>query len=156
MITKNDCMSVLVGLEKENFNIDPYLKMLITSRDIPVEVLKVIEEQRGLEIIAFYEMLRKSYNNKKSPLYKNIITGNFEDENFAITTLACLLVQIILYNNKLADNGLFLKAARAEEISRVLNTFFISGDSELILKLLYAIRSDLIVLEHISGRRKAE
>ena len=74
MITKNDCLSILVKLEDSGVkNIDTYMRKLLVSREIPLEVLKFISENRGLEISKFYEMLRKNHNKKKSPLYTNIV-----------------------------------------------------------------------------------
>ena len=63
MITKNDCLSILVKLEDSGVkNIDTYMRKLLVSREIPLEVLKFISENRGLEISKFYEMLRKNHN----------------------------------------------------------------------------------------------
>lgn len=152
MITKSDCMSILVKMEDQGINIDAYMKKLIVSKDIPLEVLKFINESRGLEVGNFYEMLRKNHNKKKSPLYKNIVSDLTEIPEI-ITTLSCLLTQIILYSRKLNDNSEFLKEVRAEEVSRVLNGYFKSGNYSDCVTLLRLIKSDLLVLEYIAGRR---
>ena len=73
MITKNDCLTILVSLEDRGVNIDAPMKRLVTSSSIPMEVLKFILDNRGMEVANFYEMLRKKHNQKKSPLYHNIV-----------------------------------------------------------------------------------
>ena len=153
MITKNDCLTVLVSLEDRGINIDKQMKKLITSKDVPVEVLKFILDNRGVEVANFYEMLRKKHNQKKSPLYHNIVKEATDVEEI-ITTLACLLVQITLYSNKLTSNKeIFQREVRAEEITRVLNNYYSTGTLDQCLTLLKLLRADLTVLEYISGRR---
>jgi hypothetical protein len=153
MITKNDCLTILVSLEDSGINIDQQMKKLLTAKEIPLETLKFILDNRGIEVANFYEMLRKKHNQKKSPLYHNIVK-DITDPDEIITTLACLLVQITLYCKKLpANKELFQREVRAEEISRVLNTYYATGMLDSCLALMKLLKSDLLVLEHISGRR---
>lgn len=152
MITKNDCLSILVKLGDNGIAVDPYIKKLVVSKEPPLEVLRFIATNRGIEVANFYEMLRKSHNVKKSPLYTNIVKEISEIDE-VITTLSCLLTQIILYNKKLESKGNFLKEVRAEEISRVLNHYFKTEDATAAVSLLKLIKSDLLVLEYVAGRR---
>lgn len=153
MITKNDCLTILVSLEDRGVNIDQQMKKLLTAKEIPVEVLQFILTNRGIEVANFYEMLRKKHNQKKSPLYHNIVKDITDPEEI-ITTLACLLVQITLYGKKLSYNkDIFQREVRAEEISRVLNSYYATGTLDGCLALIRLIKADLLVLEHISGRR---
>lgn len=154
MITKNDCMSILLKLEDQGLNINNMMRKLVIAKETPLEVLQFIAQNRGMEAINFYEMLRVRYNKKKTPLYKNIIKNT--DESEITTILACLLTQIVLYSKKLDDKGLFLKEIRAEEISRVLHDYFETEDIEQCKKLLQLIRADLLVLEYLNGRRSLE
>jgi hypothetical protein len=155
MITKNDCLTILVALEDKGINIDKPMKKLVTSREVPIEVLKFILDNRGSEVANFYEMLRKKHNQKKSPLYHNIVK-DIEDTDEIITTLACLLVQITLYSNKLPTNKeIFQREIRAEEITRVLNNYYNTGDFSQCLALLKLLKADMLVLEYINGRREA-
>ena len=154
MITKNDCLSILVKLEDSGVQgVDPYIKKLLISREAPIEVLKFISDNRGIEVGNFYEVLRKSHNQKKSPLYTNILKEVQEEEE-VVTTLSCLLTQILLYGKKLVNKDAFFKEVRAEEITRVLNTYFQTGVCEDCKTLLNLIKSDLLVLEYIAGRRE--
>lgn len=154
MITKTDLMTILVSLEDNGVNIDNQMKKLLTAKEIPIETLKFILDNRGIEVANFYEMLRKKHNQKKSPLYHNIVKDTIDPEE-VITTLACLLVQISLYSSKLPTNKeIFQREVRAEEISRVLNNYYSTGMLDSCLALMKLLKSDLVVLEHISGRRE--
>jgi hypothetical protein len=129
------------------------MKKLITSREVPLEVLRFISDNRGIEASNFYEMLRKKHNQSKSKLYTNIVK-EIDDTVDCITTLNCLLTQILLYAEKLQDKDKFFKEVRAEEISRVINEFFKEDMTERAITLLKLIKSDLLVLEYIAGRRE--
>ena len=153
MITKNDCLSILVKLGDSGVEgVDPYMKKLLISRTIPIEVLKFISDNRGLEVSHFYEMLRKSHNQKKSPLYTNILK-EIDDPQEVVTTLSCLLTQILLYGKKLDNRDQFFREVRAEELTRVLNNYFKTGLYEDCLNIIKVIKADLLVLEYIAGRR---
>jgi hypothetical protein len=154
MITKNDCLTILVALEDNGLNVDQQLKKLLTAKDIPLDVLKFISDNRGIEVANFYEMLRKKHNQKKSPLYHNILK-EIDDPDEVITTLACLLVQVTLYGKKLHTNReIFQREVRAEEITRVLNDYYATGMLDKCLALLRLLKTDMLVLEHIGGRRE--
>ena len=153
MITKADCLTLLVSLEDRGIDINSQMKKLLTAKEIPIDTLKFILENRGIEVANFYEMLRKKHNQKKSPLYHNIVK-DVTDLEEVITTLACLLVQITLYSKKLTSNKeIFQREVRAEEISRVLNDYYTTGAFDSCLALMKLLKADLLVLEHISGRR---
>ena len=153
MLNKSDCMSILIKLEDKGVDINAQMKKLILAKDIPIDVLKFIAEKQGLEAINFYEMLRKSYNNKKSKLYKNILDDiKLED---VCVILSSLLLQIALYSSKLTDTkDSFLQEIRANEISEALADFYKSDNVEKCLAVLNAIKTDLLVLEYLNGRRE--
>ena len=154
MITKNDCLSILTKLDESGVSgVNSYVRKLVIAHDIPLEVLKFISDNRGLEVSKFYEMLRKSHNQKKSPLYTNILK-EIEDPQEVVTTLSCLLTQILLYGKKLENKDQFFREVRAEELTRVLNNYFKTGLYEECLHLIKILKSDLLVLEYIAGRRE--
>lgn len=154
MITKNECISMLMGLEPK-VKVDDHIRKVLTSKTVPIETLQFIYQNQGLEAIKFYEMLRKNHNQKKSPLYTNLLNTEHTEEELVIT-LTSLLQQIALYSKKLEEKEklLFLKEIRAEEISRVLHQYFKDGNYETCGALLGAIKCDLMVLEGIAGRRE--
>lgn len=153
MLNKSDCMSILIKLEDKGVDINAQMKKLILAKDIPIDVLKFIAEKQGLEAVNFYEMLRKSYNNKKSKLYKNILDDiKLED---VCVILSSLLLQIALYSSKLTDTkDSFLQEIRANEISEALADFYKSDSVEKCLAVLNAVKTDLLVLEYLNGRRE--
>lgn len=153
MLTKSDCLSILVKMEDAGIDIKNNMKELLISKDIPTRVLEFIVKNKWIEAGNFYEMLRKKHNQKKSPLYLNILK-DIESEEHCLTTLVCLLVQINLYSNKLErDKDLFLNEIRAEEISKVIHEYYATKDSSNCFSLLKLIKTDLLVLECLAGRR---
>lgn len=154
MITKNDCLSILVKLEDSGITEAKYfIKKLLMSREPTIEVIRFIAQNRGFEVSNFYELLRKNHNKNKSPLYTNILK-EINNPKEIIATLSCLLTQIILYGNKLENAAAFYREVRAEEVSRVLNTYLKTGDLDTCLAILQLIKSDILVLEYATGRRE--
>lgn len=153
MITKNDCLSILVKMEDNGLSVNAYIKKLLGAKEIPLDVLQFIAKNRGIEVGNFYEMLRQKHNKSKSPLYTNILK-EIDDVDDVITTLTCLMTQIVLYGKKLDDSSAFYKEVRAEEITRVLNEYFKTELPDDCVKLIKLIKSDILVLEYMAGRRE--
>lgn len=151
MITKNDCLSLLTTIDDKDTN--KYIKILLTDKSIPLEVLQFIADKKGLELMNFYEHIRQNHNKKKSPLYINIVKEN-DDYKDIRTTLSSFLNQALLYSNKLDDSTKFLKGARVEEVSRALNTYFKSNDMGECIAIMQLIRADLFFMEYVADRRK--
>jgi len=148
MITKNDCLILLADIEEKGIDTTEATKELISSLNLPLSVIKFINDNRQLDVAAFYERLRKNYNNKKSNLYKNIVK-EIEDTNEVLTTLSSMLTQILLYARQVEDKQMFLKYARSSEITAVLNNYFKTYDLTNCLRLLRIIKVDLKALESI-------
>ena len=153
MLTKNDCLVLLTDIQAVTKEKEKVLKMIrevATKEDIPMHIIKYINDNRQFEVAQFYETLRHNYNNKKSsPLYKNLVTEDHSDVNEVLTTLASLNLQILLFAKKLKNSQMFLSHSRAEEITRVLNNYFRTYDLLPCITLLKLIRSDLKVFEGI-------
>lgn len=149
MVTKTDLILLLTEMENSGNNVDKYLNKAMLSESVNIEVLKFINDHRALDVQQFYEMIRKNYNTKKSPLYKNIVKEDFKNPSDVLTTLAALNLQILLFSKKLENNEMFLKHSRAEEITRVLNTYYKTYDLRPCYKLLKLIKADLKVFENI-------
>lgn len=152
MIRKADVVLLLKDIGEDKPEV---LRELYASQDIPLNILKKINDQKSLDVLNFYEKLRKSYNHKKSKLYINIVKSD-ETENInaqqVLTTLSALLNQILQYEPE--DKVIFLKHVRAEEIAKVLTIYFTTFKVEPAVQLLKLIKADLCVLENVSGRRK--
>lgn len=158
MISKNECLTLLLKLEEQGLDINKYMRATAVAKEPPLEVLRFIAGNKGFEAISFYEMLRKKSNQKKSPLYKDILKGNFVGSD-CITTLSCLLTQVVLFSSKITeetDKQRFLKEARAAEIAHALRSYFTEQNCELSLKLLGLIATDIKVLEFLQDRRQLD
>lgn len=152
MITNEDCILLLSEIDDERAN--ELIAKIINTDGISIEALKYIHSNRPLEIINFYEHLRKSYNQKHSKLYINIV-GGVKKPNEVMTTLSALLTQILLYSNNVKDNKVtFLKHARAKDITKVINNYLSTYDLTMAGNLLKLIKADLLALEYVNGRRE--
>ena len=153
MLTKNDVLLLLTEIQETGLDVNAYFTKALSSQNISLDVLKFINEHRQLDVACFYELLRKNYNSKKSPLYKNIVKDDIEQTKDVLTTLAALNLQILLFAKKLNDDKMFLKHSRAEEITYVLNNYYKTYDLIPCLKLIKLIKADLCAFEVAAGRR---
>lgn len=150
MITRDDCILLLTDIQNQTGEpMDAYIRKLFKSPDVDVETLKFINNKRQLELTKFYEKLRKSYNNKKSSLYINIVKET-ENPTDVLTTLASLNLQILLFAKNVDDKSMFFNHARSQEITLVLNNYFKTYDILPCLKLLKLIKADLKVCEYMN------
>ena len=147
-ITKNDCLLLLTKMQEDVVDTKAQVNNLFSTPGIPLDVLKFINNHKQLDVISFYERIRKNYNNKRSKLYINIMK-EIDDPEEVITTLSALLTQIILTSEKVDNKKLFLNNVRAGEITRVLNNYFNTFDVESARKLLYLFKCDIKALESI-------
>ena len=98
-ISRQDCFSLLFDLGENGVDTTNAVKELSRSNDIPIEVIKFINDNRQMDLARFYEKIRKSYNDKKSMLYKNIVTET-EDTN---TVVIHVRHSAILYSPDVSD-----------------------------------------------------
>lgn len=148
MLTKNDLVLLLTEMQNENINVDSYLKKLMLNEGISSDVLKFINTSRELDVSKFYELIRKNYNSKKSPLYINLVKEEQKNMDDVLITLSALNLQILLYAKKLDNNQMFLKHSRGEEITRVLNNYYKTYNLIPCLNLLKLIKADLKAFEN--------
>lgn len=151
-ITKNDCLLLLTNLKQDGVNVDAQIKNLLSSNQIPLSIIEFINKQRELSASQFYQKLRKSYNNKKSKLYINIVKDEFKDPKDILTTLASLNLQILLFSKTLTDNvDIFFNWVRFKEINQCLLNYATTKDLIPCQKLLKFIKADLKCLEMFSN-----
>ena len=148
MITKNDCILLLSDLEERGVDTSAKLKEVIKLAEPSIDIIKYINDNRQLDLSKFYEKIRKSYNNKKSTLYINIVR-EIESPNEVLITLSAMMTQVLLYAKGVEDREMFLRHARAYDISRVLANYFQTYDLTNCIKLLRIIKADLKALESI-------
>ena len=75
MLTVNDELLLLYDLEKQGIDTAEITKKALSKNKVDFEVIKFINDNRQLDLTAFYEKIRKSYNHKKSTIYINIVKG---------------------------------------------------------------------------------
>ena len=157
MLSKSDLILILTELgEQKHIDTADKISEVVMAKKVPLDVLKFINDTRELEVTKFYRHIRKSYNQKKSKLYINIMKG-LEDINETLTTLASLNLQILLFGSKLNDDKqMFYKHCRAEDITKVLTLYYQNYDLTNCLKLLRLIKADILAFETIEGRREQE
>lgn len=147
MISRQDLFLLLYNLQEDGVNIDSCVTRLAQTDGIDIETIQFINRNRNIELCKFYEKLRKSYNEKKSKLYINIVKEDFSKPGVAITTLSALLTQILLFAKDLDDKDMFFRHSRAQEIGKVLTLYFNDYDLSNAIQLLRIIKCDLKVLE---------
>jgi hypothetical protein len=148
-ISRTDCILLLSELQDRGIDTSIQLKNVYKSNDINLDVLKFINDNRQLDLTAFYEKLRKSYNSKKSNLYINIVK-EIDNPEEVLITLSSLNLQLMLFaKNNASDMQMFLKHARFEEICKCLLNYSKTFDITNCIKLLRIIKCDLKCLESI-------
>lgn len=146
MITKTDCLTLLFELKDKGVDVTSDIKYLLVHNEPTLEIIKKINDNMELNIRAFYEKLRKSYNNNKSKLYINIVKENSLEPKEILCTLASLQLQILLFNKTLNDPS-FLRSVRFNEICDCLKHYYTTSDIIPSQKLLELFKADLKFLE---------
>ena len=151
MLKKNDLILLLTKLQEQGVEVSSQLKQVVVTSDVAslIDVIKFINDNRQLDVTGFYEQLRKSYNNKRSSLYINLVKEELKEPTEVLVVLSSLNLQILLYAKHLDSPEMFLAHSRAEEITRVLNNYYRTYDLKPALLLRELIRSDLKVFESI-------
>ena len=153
-ISKNDCILLLTELKEAGIDTKEVEKELLTTKGISFDVLNFINKRRSLDVVNFYEKIRKSYNSKHSKLYGNIMK-EVDNPVKVLSTLSSLSLQILLFSENVNDKELFFKHTRAREINLVLTRYFTDYDLSKALTLLRLIKADLTAYEVINERRQA-
>ena len=150
MITKNDIFLLLSDLEDKGIEINKSIYSDVSKNGVSLDVLKFISSNMQLDLYRFYEKIRKSYNQKHSNLYINIVK-EIEDVNKVLTTLSALQTQILLFSEReAADREMFLRHARVSEISKVLFNYYQTYDLKPCIKLLRLFKADIKCLQEVS------
>ena len=151
MITRRDCLLLLSELDVKGIDTTEMVKLTLRSQDPNIVVIKFINDHRQLDANAFYEKVRKSYNQKKSTLYKNIVTCDEVDcSETVLTTLAALNLQILLFSDKVSDMRMFLAHTRFEEINQAMLNYSRTYDLVPCIKVLQIVKADLKAFEYIN------
>ena len=87
MITKNDCLTVLVALEDRGLNINQPMKKLVTSKEIPLDVLKFILDNTSI-------IVRRAHTHETMCLSTISVTIN---TNIAIKIITAKICANIIF-----------------------------------------------------------
>lgn len=149
-ISKQECLNLLFELKDKGIDCTTEIKKLLVLNEPTIDTIKFINDHQELDLRKFYEKLRKSYNNKHSKLYINIVKYDELEGNELLCCLGALLQQVLLFNKNL-NSSEFLTQARFNEILYCLNQYYNSRNLIPCQKLLGLIKADLKVLEEISN-----
>lgn len=151
MITRRDCLLLLAELSAHGVDTEAMTKLALRSSDVNINVVKFINDHRQFDANAFYEKIRKSYNQKRSSLYKNIVTCDEVDcSDSVLTTLASLNLQILLFMSKTSDPTMFLNHTRFAEINQAMLNYSKTYDLVPCIKVLQFVKADLKAFEYIN------
>lgn len=150
MIPKVQCLTLLFEMKNSGIDVDNDIKYLM-SHDVNQEIIQKVLTYKEPNLRAFYEKLRKSYNNKKSKLYINIVKETDLEPKEVLCALGSLQLQILLFYKTLNDDPFFLTNARFNEITDCLKHFYETGDIVPCQELLSLFKADLKLLEEISN-----
>ena len=156
MLTNNDLILLLTELQDDgDAEALPLIRESVGKQTVSLRALKHVNERRQLDVVSFYEHLRKNHNEKRSPLYKNIVSET-DDANEILTTLHAFLLQAFLFGRKVSEETRiqFFKHVRAEEVSDVLKRYYDGFDVSSAMRMLRLIRADLMAFEYVNGRRE--
>lgn len=152
MINKQDVLVLLTELKENGIDTTEQIKELLRANEPTVNIIKFINDNRELDATKFYEKLRKSYNNKKSSLYINIVKEKYDEPKDVLTTLASLNLQILLFSKHVENIPMFLRQTRFEEINKCMLKYAKDGDLIPAQQLLRCVKVDLKALEYVNGR----
>lgn len=147
MLTRRDCLLLLACVEDEHAEeAKKMAQEIVKTGKITAQIIKFLNDRRPIDLIKFYEKLRRSYNQKKSTLYINIMRET-EDATEALTTLSALALQILLFGKQVEDKTMFFRQARLKEIYEVLCGYATTGDIIPCQKLISIIKADIKAME---------
>lgn len=149
MISSNDCIVLLTEIKQElGIDTGKYIKKVLTSGTPDIETLKFINDNRQMDLTAFYEKLRKSYNHKKSQLYIKLVKGpDSNNINEVLNTLNSYALQVTLFSRDVKDKQIFFRFTRLQEVYQCLYYYTKTYDLTNCINLLNIIRADLKTLE---------
>lgn len=154
-INKSRAYAYLNRIKNEcNVNVSPYIHKVAMSETVPYDVLIFINKHIGLPQLYTYNEIYKRMG--KSPLYKNLVNENLDDENQAIA-LSSLLTQTLIHTKQLVkeneqeDVQEYAEIMNVRAITEALNDY-VSGDSTKLNETFLEVRN--VVKTLYGGRKK--
>lgn len=144
MLTNQDLIYFLTKWNTKEA--DVIIRKLLTSSSFKGEAISYLNSLRSIDIVNFYEHLRKSYNEKHSSLYINLMREELSlDEQ--IITLASYILQANIYLKKSINKPLFIRESSLLDASRALELYYSQEDFLWVSKQLSKIKEDIKLYE---------
>ena len=102
-ITRTDCLLLLAEMQKNGIDTREITLQAVKQPEVSVDVVRFINKNRPLDVGRFYEKLRKSYNSKRSTLYKSITRVDEAEPKDVLVTLSSLNLQVMLFAKNCED-----------------------------------------------------
>lgn len=141
-------LSSLTSLGVSQEEINKQIKKLYTSSLKKNEVIKFINDNKPLDIKNFYNKLRKSYNEKHSKLYVNIVK-EIDNPEEVLTTLSSYILQVNLYTKNVDNTILFLQSSRVQEACNLLSNYYLDYNIQPLVNFIKSIKLDLKLFESL-------
>lgn len=148
MITNDDCLLMLADIRASGVDTSKIETELMTN-GATRKVVKFIKDNGDLDIYDFYRKIRKSYNDKRSKLYINIVKEDFTNIEEVPTTMASYILQTLLYARNAKSSNVFLEQSRYIECCESLSEYGKSGDLVPCIRLLQIIKREIKALEEL-------
>lgn len=107
-LTKSSAYAYLNKIKTESngsINTSPYFHKVALNETVPVDVLIFINKHIDLpQLYTYNEIYRRRAGQNKSPLFKNIMNENLDDENKAIV-LSSILTQTFIHTKQLVKEN---------------------------------------------------
>lgn len=147
-ITKLDCLTLLNDLSSKGVNTKDVQAILLKDSNKLIDTLKFINDNRQLDLTKFYEKIRRSYNQKKSILYINIVKDiDVNNISSVVTTLNSYALQVTLFGTQVENKAMFYKFARLDEVYACLYKYAKTFDMTSCIDVLKHISLDIKALE---------
>lgn len=139
---KFKCYHYLLEIKKtKNVDINEQIKLIAGKEDVPLSVVKFINEYIPQQQIITLEHIHSKRH--KNPLYKNLVNENSTVEDKAIA-LSSLLTQTMIGLKNIDDDNKqdYCKTMMVEEILKAIDSYS-TGDTNKLLEVSNNIRNKI-------------
>ncbi len=149
IIDRQECYTLLFDMQSKGINIEEPLKKLVQSKDVHLDVIRFINNNRDLDITRFYNNLRKQNNTKKSRLYLQIMKEEEKEEEL-IKTASSFITHSFIFSESLEETTRrkFFKSIRLETLVDSIKKYITEYNIQPIKDILKIIKIDIKILEN--------
>lgn len=150
MLSKLDVYQILFEMKAQNIQgAEENIKLISKSVEVPLDVIRYINDNRSLQITEFYEDLRRKSNTKASKLYKNLMKEDKQPQE-VLKTASSYVTQVLIRAEQLdlQERTIFYDNSRVKQISEGIHNYFNNGEIRSLLDVLTTVRKDIKILEN--------